>query len=61
MYRLLVMPGSCTWVLVGGEGVPGVGELGGYQEGGIPGTHQPARLRLIYGIFKIDRFIRPFD
>ena len=38
---------------------------GGYREGSIPGTHppinQPARLRLIYEIFKINRFILPFD
>ena len=46
-----------------GRGVPGVG-LGGCL-GGYTGTHpssQPeARLRLIYRIYRLNRFIRPFD
>ena len=43
-------PATCTRVR---EGVPGVVGLGGYWEGGIPGTQPGPRLRLIYGIFKI--------
>ena len=42
-------------------GVPGVGQLGGYQEGCIPGTDPRPVLWLIYGILSIDRFILPFD
>ena len=38
----------------GREGVPGVVQTGGYLEGGIPGTQPEARLRLIYGISKIN-------
>ena len=49
----------------GGEGVPGVVQEGGYRvgtgRGTIPGTQPTARLRLIYDIFKVNRFIRPFD
>ena len=33
----------------------------GYREGGIPGTLAEAILRLIYRIYRISWFIRPFD
>ena len=44
-----------------GRGVPGVAWLGGYQGGCIPGHQPEARLRLIYRILTLNRFIRPFD
>ena len=45
---------------MGGEGVPGVAAVGGYQECAIPGTK--LALDLPWGSNKIvNRFIRPFD
>ena len=43
-----------------GRGVPGVG-MAGYWEGGIPGTQPQSQIEAYFRIFKIYRFIRPFD
>ena len=36
-------------------------QLGGYLEGGIPGTKAKARLRLIYDKSKINPVKRPYE